>query len=247
MASRRSTLIGLLTAGTLALTGAVAGPAVAGVGGPNVPPRADSASAHQVARAPGGPLHVLLSDDRAEHIPGCNMAFRREALIAIGGFDPRFRVAGDDVDICWRLQERGWTIGFSPGAVVLHSRRRTVRAYLRQQAEYGKAEALLERKWPQRYNRRGHVVWSGTVYGAPPRSGHRRRRNRHGSQRADLRSVQLLSRRPQVRRRFAVRRVGHQRSRTAVVEPPTQPIHGLHRVQQLDDAEQGYCQSADDR
>ena len=55
----------------------------------------------------------------AEHIPGCNMAFRREALEAIGGFDPQFRIAGDDVDICWRLQERGWTIGFCPAAVVL--------------------------------------------------------------------------------------------------------------------------------
>ena len=48
--------------------------------------------------------------------------------MAIGGFDPQFRVAGDDVDICWRLQERGWTIGFSPAAVVLHRRRRSVRA-----------------------------------------------------------------------------------------------------------------------
>ena len=28
---------------------------------------------------PGGPTHVLLSDREAEHIPGCNMAFRREA------------------------------------------------------------------------------------------------------------------------------------------------------------------------
>ena len=34
------------------------------------------------------------------------MAFRKTALEAIGGFDPRFRTAGDDVDECWRLQER---------------------------------------------------------------------------------------------------------------------------------------------
>ena len=103
-----------------------------------------------MAHAPGGPTHVLLSDEVAEHVPGCNMAFRRAALEAVGGFDPQFRVAGDDVDICWRLQERGWTIGFSPAAVVLHRRRRSVRGYLKQQAEYGKAEALLERKWPEK-------------------------------------------------------------------------------------------------
>ena len=107
----------------------------------------------------------------AEHIPGCNMAFRRDALEAIGGFDPRFRAAGDDVDVCWRLQERGWTLGFTPGAVVWHHRRGSIRGYWRQQRGYGKAEALLERKWPERYNRLGHVTWPGQLYGSGARPG----------------------------------------------------------------------------
>ena len=110
---------------------------------------------------------MLLSDEIAEHIPGCNMAFWKSSLDAIGGFDPQFRIAGDDVDICWRLQDQGWTVGFSPGAVVWHHRRDCVRGYLKQQYEYGKAEALLERKWPERYNRVGHLAWAGRVYGAP--------------------------------------------------------------------------------
>ena len=136
-----------------------------GMGGPNVPPPGGGAVAEAVARSPGGPVHVMLSDREAEHIPGCNMAFRREALLAIGGFDPCFRTAGDDVDVCWRLQERGWTLGFSPGAVVWHHRRSRVAAYWRQQRGYGRAEALLERKWPQRYNAAGHHPWTGRVYG----------------------------------------------------------------------------------
>jgi hypothetical protein len=93
------------------------------------------------------------------------MAFRKDRLEAIGGFDPLFCIAGDDVDICWRLQNEGWTVGFSPGAVVWHHRRSGVRSYMKQQYEYGKAEALLERKWPARYNRVGHLAWSGRVYG----------------------------------------------------------------------------------
>jgi glycosyltransferase involved in cell wall biosynthesis len=136
----------------------------AGIGGPNIAPSGDGFAARAVANAPGGPIHVLLSDREAEHIPGCNMAFRKASLEAIGGFDPRFRVAGDDVDVCWSIQERGWTLGFSPGAVVWHHARGSVRAYLRQQYEYGKAEALLERKWPEKYNASGHVSWSGHVY-----------------------------------------------------------------------------------
>jgi GT2 family glycosyltransferase len=137
----------------------------AAVGGPNIPPPDDGVVAQCVARAPGGPIHVLLSDEEAEHIPGCNMAIRRDCLEAIGGFDPQFTVAGDDVDLCWRLQDRGWTLGYAPAAVVWHRRRRSVRGYWRQQRSYGKAEALLERKWPERYNALGHVSWSGRVYG----------------------------------------------------------------------------------
>jgi O-antigen biosynthesis protein len=136
-----------------------------GFGGPNIPPPGDGPLAECIANAPGGPVHVLVSDQEAEHIPGCNMAFRKSALQAIGGFDPQFRIAGDDVDVCWSLRQQGWTLGFSPAAVVWHHRRNSIRAYWRQQVNYGKAEALLERKWPQKYNAAGHPTWLGRVYG----------------------------------------------------------------------------------
>jgi GT2 family glycosyltransferase len=154
----------------------------AGTGGPNIPPEDDSWIADCVAAAPGGPIHVLVSDREAEHVPGCNMAFRKSALEAIGGFDERFRVAGDDVDICWRLQGTGGTLGFSAGAVVMHRRRDTVRRYLKQQFGYGKAEALLERKWPSRYNRAGSSRWLGRIYDSQaPGAGQGRGMVRYGT------------------------------------------------------------------
>ncbi len=137
----------------------------AAVGGPNLAPPGDGPIAECVARAPGGPVHVLLSDRQAEHIPGCNMAFRKARLEAIGGFDPQFRTAGDDVDVCWCLQERGWTLGFSAAAMVWHHRRNSVRTYWKQQIGYGRAEAMLERKWPKKYNGSGHARWAGRIYG----------------------------------------------------------------------------------
>lgn len=137
----------------------------AGVGGPNIPPLGDGPIADCVANSPGGPLHVLISDREAEHIPGCNMAFWKSALQSCGGFDPQYRTAGDDVDICWRLQQKGWTLGFSPAAMVWHHRRNSVKMYWKQQVGYGKAEALLERKWPEKYNPAGHLTWSGRIYG----------------------------------------------------------------------------------
>lgn len=137
----------------------------AAVGGPNLTPE-DGWLAACVAASPGQPVHVLESDQVAEHIPGCNMAFRREALAAVNGFDAQYRRAGDDVDVCWRLQQAGYWITFAPGAVVWHHRRQTPRSFLRQQAGYGEAEALLRFKHPDKFNGRGDGKWRGALYGA---------------------------------------------------------------------------------
>ena len=136
-----------------------------GIGGPNLAPPGDGFIADCVAHAPGGPVHVLISDREAEHIPGCNMAFRRDALQAIAGFDSQFRVAGDDVDVCWRLQKNRGTLGYQAAAVVWHHRRNSIRTYWRQQVGYGKAEAMLADKWPEKYNVAGHLSWKGRLYG----------------------------------------------------------------------------------
>src|SRR6516225_5221628 len=150
---------------------------LAACGGPNFPPPEDTLIPAVVAVAPGGPTHVLISDEVAEHIAGCNMAFHREVLLRLGGFDPIYCAAGDDVDICWRFQDAGYVIGFSPAAVVWHFRRNTVSAYCNQQRGYGKAEALVYAKHPFRFNLFGQAKWLGRIYG-------------------DLSASLLLSRRP---------------------------------------------------
>jgi GT2 family glycosyltransferase len=139
-------------------------PDVGGAGGPNLPPHDDPADAEVVARSPGGPVQVLISDDRAEHVPGCNMAFWRLVLSEIGGFDPVYTKAGDDVDACWKVLDRDWKIGFHPAALVWHRRRRGLRQYLRQQREYGRSEALVEARHPERFTPAGTARWQGRIY-----------------------------------------------------------------------------------
>ena len=138
----------------------------AGVGGPNITPPAQNWIQACVAGAPGGPNHVLLTDTVAEHIPGCNMAFYRWAFEAVGGFDPEYRKAGDDVDFCWRIQQTGWVISFSPTAIVWHHRRFTLRAFLKQQDGYGEAESLLRFKHLIFFGPTGTAKWRGQIYGA---------------------------------------------------------------------------------
>jgi GT2 family glycosyltransferase len=140
---------------------------VAGVGGPNVVPDDDPWVAQCVARAPGGPTHVMLDDRIAEHVPGCNMAFRRDALLSIDGFNPVYLRAGDDVDICWRLQAKGLRIAFAPAALVWHHRRASVTAYWRQQVGYGEAETWLDAHHPEKFLA-GRMLWHGRIYSPLP-------------------------------------------------------------------------------
>ena len=140
---------------------------VVGSGGPNVVPADDPPMAQCIARAPGGPTHVLLDDRIAEHVPGCNMAFRREALLAIGGFNPIYLRAGDDVDVCWRLQARGWKIGFASAALVWHHHRSSVKAYWRQQVGYGEGERWLMAHHPEKFLD-GRMLWHGRIYSPLP-------------------------------------------------------------------------------
>ncbi len=140
---------------------------VVGSGGPNVVPADDSPIAQCIARAPGGPTHVLLDDRIAEHVPGCNMAFRREALLAIGGFNPVYLRAGDDVDVCWRLQARKWKIGFASSALVWHHHRASIRAYWRQQVGYGEGERWLLAHHPEKFLD-GRMLWRGRIYSPLP-------------------------------------------------------------------------------
>lgn len=141
------------------------GSAVAGVGGPNLVPAGDPPVAQCVGRTPGGPVQVLLDNERAEHVPGCNMAFRRDRLLQVGGFDPIYLTAGDDVDVCWRLHDCDYTVRFHPAAVVWHHPRASVRAFWRQQVGYGRAEALVARGHPDKFDSLGRARWRGVVYG----------------------------------------------------------------------------------
>jgi GT2 family glycosyltransferase len=140
---------------------------VVAAGGPNVVPADDPWVAQCVARAPGGPTHVLFDDRIAEHVPGCNLAVRRDALLAIGGFNPIYLRAGDDVDVCWRLQARGGRIGFAPSALVWHHHRASIGAYWRQQIGYGEGEVWLRPHHPDKFVG-SRIQWHGHVYSPLP-------------------------------------------------------------------------------
>ncbi|MHB8295317.1 MAG: glycosyltransferase family 2 protein [Acidimicrobiales bacterium] len=54
-------------------------------------------------------------------VSGALFAARRRALAEVGGFDPAYFMYLEDVDLCWRLRERGFAVGYEPGAVAVHA------------------------------------------------------------------------------------------------------------------------------
>jgi len=49
------------------------------------------------------------------------LLLRREMLAELGGFDPGFRLYGEDIDLCYRAAKAGWERWYVPEAVVTHA------------------------------------------------------------------------------------------------------------------------------
>jgi len=53
-------------------------------------------------------------------VSGAAVWLRRAALTTVGGWDERYFMYVEDVDLCWQLRGRGWRVAYEPGAVVTH-------------------------------------------------------------------------------------------------------------------------------
>jgi hypothetical protein len=73
---------------------------------------------------------------------GSFMLCRRDALAAVGGFDERFFVYSEEVDLCVRLKRAGWKVVHLPTMTILHhgSTARTVDARMAQQNAYAQLQ-----------------------------------------------------------------------------------------------------------
>ena len=71
---------------------------------------------------------------RVDWVSGAFFAIRRADFEAVGGFDERYFMFAEDMDLCWRLGRRGRAVAVCRDAVVTHhegvSRRRAPRAML---------------------------------------------------------------------------------------------------------------------
>jgi mycofactocin glycosyltransferase len=86
------------------------------------------------------------------YLPSCNLLVRRAGFLEIGGFADAMHV-GEDVDLTWRLRDRGLTIAYLPAGHICHEHRSTIRSFMSRRFDYGTSEGTLQLLHPLRHKR----------------------------------------------------------------------------------------------
>ena len=76
------------------------------------------------------------------YVPTCNILVRRDVYLQVGGLDETLRV-GEDVDLCWRLKERGFRLLYIPKGHVKHKHRNRFLETFSRRFDYGTSEPVL--------------------------------------------------------------------------------------------------------
>jgi succinoglycan biosynthesis protein ExoA len=123
---------------------------IAGVGGPNQTPKSDSDFSKAVGEVillltKGGARYGFSSKKVVEifHNSGCNAAYKKKAIIEVGGFNKSL-VTCEDEELDFRIREKGYTLLYVPNVLVDHYRRPTYKKIFEQARRYaiGRAQAI---------------------------------------------------------------------------------------------------------
>jgi len=121
---------------------------------------------YESVRAPEdrGPVEGLVRPrGRIAYVPTAALLVRRDALVAVGGFDEALRF-GEDVDLVWRLVDAGWTVRYEPASRVRHDHRRTLGPLLARRLAYGTSAAPLARRHAHRVAPLQVSAWSALAW-----------------------------------------------------------------------------------
>ncbi len=147
------------------LMGAIA-PRVRGGGGPSVRDRFELRFSPLDMGARSG---LVVAGGPVAYVPSACLLVRREAFGE--GFDESLRT-GEDVDLVWRLHDRGWLVRYDADTVVAHRARATWPRWWNQRVGYGASTAELAKRHgarmaPLRVDGWTLAAWSAVLWGKP--------------------------------------------------------------------------------
>lgn len=105
---------------------------------------------------------------QVEHLFGLCMAYRREALLEIGGFDTRLRTNAEDMDIGYRLTDAGKRLVYNPEAKVFHQRQDDHASLRRMMHQWYYWAFIIKAKngrnpWTLAFGTLRRLFWSDTI------------------------------------------------------------------------------------
>lgn len=83
------------------------------------------------------------------YVPSCNMLIRRKLFLGLGGFDETL-VVGEDVDLCYRISNRGYQLEYRTMGTIYHKHRNQLIPFCKRRFEYGTSEPLLQKMHPDK-------------------------------------------------------------------------------------------------
>lgn len=87
-------------------------------------------------------------DAQVDAISGSFMFLPRELFLELGGFDERFFMYGEDLDLCQRVHERGYEVWYHPGTQIVHFKgRSSAKSSIRSRAAFYEAMIIFSRKY----------------------------------------------------------------------------------------------------
>ncbi len=90
----------------------------------------------------GDNLLYSSDDDSSFYVPTCNLLILKKVFFEIGGITESLHV-GEDVDLCWRMRQKGYYLIYVPLGVVKHKHRNKLTKMIKRRFDYGTSEALL--------------------------------------------------------------------------------------------------------
>lgn len=90
---------------------------------------------------------------------GCNMAFRKSAIIEVGLFDTKIKYGHDENELCSRLLNAGYRLIFTPYAVAHHDYVPSFSALMKKKFKMGKSRAYLEKKSGNHLDSKKRIIY----------------------------------------------------------------------------------------
>lgn len=81
-------------------------------------------------------------------VSGSFMFIPRSLFNELGGFDERFFMYGEDLDICWRVREKGYSVWYHPLTQIIHRKgRSSAKSLWRSRFAFYKAMIIFSKKY----------------------------------------------------------------------------------------------------